>query len=149
MGGQVATFQNNNNRRLERSISSQEVPQRLTFASTYELPFGNGKAFLEGLPAVPNWIVSGWQVNGILTLQGGIPLVLTTAVNNTNSFGGGSRPNTNGSSAKLEGATVERINRYFDTSTFSLPEPFKFGNVSRTPPDVRAPGVVNTDLFVF
>jgi hypothetical protein len=41
---------------------------------------------------------------------------------------------------------VNRLNRYFDTSAFSLPGPFTFGNVSRTLPDVRAPGQVNFDF---
>ncbi len=139
--GPTPNFQNHNNRKLERSISSQEVSQRVSIAATYDLPFGRGNA-----PAPITRLISGWQINSIVSLQSGIPLSLTTSVNNTNSFGGGSRPNNNGRSAKLSGPTVERLNRYFDTSVFSLPSPFTFGNTSRTLPDVRAPGQVNFDL---
>ena len=39
-----------------------------------------------------------------------------------------------------------RLNRYFDTSQFTIPAPFTFGNVSRTLPDVRSPGRRNYDL---
>ena len=34
----------------------------------------------------------------------------------------------------------------FDTGAFTLPDAFTFGNVSRTLPDVRGPGLVNFDL---
>lgn len=40
------------------------------------------------------------------------------------------------------------MNRYFDTSVFSQPAPFTFGNTARTLPDVRAPGVMNFDFSV-
>ena len=67
-------------------------------------------------------------------------------MNNTSSFGGGSRPNSNGQSAKLEGPISGRLNRYLDTSVFSLPAAYTFGNVARTLPDVRTPGTVNFDF---
>ena len=50
--GSVPNFQNNNNRKLERSISSQEVSQRLSIAATYDLPLGKGKRFLLERPFV-------------------------------------------------------------------------------------------------
>jgi hypothetical protein len=44
-------------------------------------------------------------------------------------------------------ATVQSpLNRYFDTSQFTLPPTFSFGNVSPTLHDVRAPGRRNYDL---
>jgi hypothetical protein len=144
--GIVQTFQNNNDRRSERSISSQDVPQRFTMTCNYELPFGKGKRLLAALPAWGEKLVGGWQINGIPTLQSGIPLGLVTSVNNTSSFGGSSRPNNNGKSAKLSGPTSERLNRYFDVSVFSLPAQYTFGNTGRTLPDVRSPGMVNLDL---
>ncbi len=144
--GPVPSFQNHNNRKLERSISSQEVPQRLSLAYNYELPIGKGKALAGSLSGLVEKLAGGWQINGVSSFQSGRPLALATSVNNTNSFGGGSRPNNNGKSAKLEGATLDRLDHYFDTRVFSLPEPFTFGNTSRTLPDVRSPGVVNFDF---
>lgn len=81
-------------------------------------------------------------------MQRGVPLGLTTANNQTNSFSGGSRPNNNGQSAELHGNIKSRLNQYFDTSVFSQPPAFTFGNVSRTLPDVRTPGFVNFDFSV-
>ena len=91
-------------------------------------------------------ILGGWQVNGLASFQSGIPLTLTTQVNNTNSYGGGSRPNSTGVSAKLSGPVVDRLNRYFDTSAFTQPDPYTFGNLGRTLPDVRGPANINFDL---
>jgi len=72
----------------------------------------------------------GWTLAGITTLQRGKPLALTTATNNTNSLGGGSRPNNNGHSAQLEGAE-RTLTRCFNTSVFSQPDPFTFGSTGR------------------
>jgi len=38
------------------------------------------------------------------------------------------------------------LDRYFDTSVFSQPPPFTFGNTARTLSDIRAPGAVNFDF---
>ena len=50
--------------------------------------------------------------------------------------------------AELSGAPQTRLNRYFDTSQFTVPAPFTFGNVARTLPDARGPSRVNYDLAV-
>jgi hypothetical protein len=144
--GDEPNFQNHNNRRAERSLNSHLASQRFTVAAGWELPIGRGKALASGLSPLADKFLGGWQINWISAIQTGIPLALTTAVNNTNSYGGGSRPNSVGRSAKLSGPTRARLDRYFDTSAFTQPEPFSFGNVSRTLPDVRGPGQVNVDL---
>jgi hypothetical protein len=144
--GDVPNFQNNNDRRSERSVNSQLADHRLSIAAGWELPFGRGKALVSGVSPLADKFIGGWQINWISVFQGGIPLVMSTAVNNTNSYGGGSRPNSTGKSAKLEGPIRDRLSRYFDTSAFTQPEPFTFGNVARTLPDVRGPGSVNFDL---
>jgi len=76
-------------------------------------------------------------------------LNLTTAVNTTNSFGGGQRPNSNGLSAKIEGSAQDRLGRWFNTSAFTLPAAFTFGNLARTLPDGRSHGIANYDLTIF
>ena len=43
----------------------------------------------------------------------------------------------------------DRLNRYFDTSVFSQPATYTLGNVSRTLPDVRSPGLRNFDISLF
>ena len=139
-------FQNNNNQRAERSLGSTDVPQRFVLSYNWELPFGPGRALLGGSRSVAGKVVGGWQVNGVTTLQNGLPLGLSTSANQTNSLGGGSRPNNSGTSAKLSGSIQSRLNKYFDTSVFSQPPAFTFGNTGRTLPDVRAPRRVNFDF---
>jgi hypothetical protein len=136
--------QDNNNLRLERAVPPQDVPQRLVLSYVYELPFGKGKRFLNG-SKLASVVAGGWTVTGITTFQSGRPLALNTATNNTNSMGGGSRPNNNGHSANLP-ADQRTLNRWFDTSVFSQPDPFTFGNTGRLLPDVREPGISNFDF---
>jgi hypothetical protein len=93
-------------------------------------------------------VIGGWQVNGIFSSQSGIPLGLT-AQNTSNSLGGGERPNSTGRSAELSGAIQGRLTKFFDTTQFTQPAPFTFGNVSRTLPDVRGPRSTNLDLSLF
>src|SRR5207237_235027 len=73
---------------------------------------------------------------------------LTTSSNLTNSLGGGSRPSNNGKSARLEGDPRARLTGFFDTSVFSQPPAFTFGNTSRTLPDVRNHGTNNLDFGI-
>jgi hypothetical protein len=141
-------FQDNYNRSADRSLVGFDQSRRLVLSANWELPFGPGKPFLSHSQRLVSLLVGGWQVNSITAIQSGFPLGLTTSVNQTNSFGGGSRPNNSGKSAALDGPVETRLNRYFDTSAFSQPAAFTFGNTSRTLPDVRSPGVVNFDFSI-
>lgn len=145
--GGVPGYQNNNDRKAERSVSSQEVPQHFVLSYVYELPFGPGKRLLPG-GGVLGKFVGGWQINGITTFESGIPLSLNTASNPTlGRIGSGNlRPDNNGHSAKLSGSVGDRLDHYFDTSVFSQPAAWTFGNTARTLPDVRAPGTNNFDF---
>ncbi len=59
------------------------------------------------------------------------------------------RPNNNGHTAELSGSVSQRLNDYFNTSVFSQPAAFTFGNVGRTLPDVRNPSSHNIDFSLF
>lgn len=113
-------------RRAERSVDPTDVSNRLVISGIYELPFFKASRF------------GGWQVNVIGTMQGGLPLVVRGANNFL-----ANRPSSTGVSARLDNPTPER---WFDTAQFVNPPNFTFGNVGRTLPDVRGPGIVNFDL---
>jgi len=144
--GNVPNFQNANNRRLERSISSQEVSQRLSANYTLMLPFGKGQRFLRDGKGPLAAVFGGWQLNGIHAFQTGRPITITNASNNANAFNSVQRPNSTGVSAKLSGPVKDRLDRYFDTSQFTQPTAFTYGNVARSLPDVRTPGATTFDL---
>jgi hypothetical protein len=78
-----------------------------------------------------------------------MPLRLTAQPNVTGSLGGGSRPNSTGVSAKLDGSAQSRLTRWFDTRQFTAAPAFTFGNAARTLPDVRSHGTNNWDLSLF
>ena len=151
-------FLNNNNRRLDRSLAVADVPHRLVVSYTVELPFGKQGRYLRNLgPA--NLLVDGWQVSGLYTAQSGTPIAVGTRTNLTGAFNdvtdvygsysSNSRPNNNGTSAKLTTDPRSRLNRWFDTSVFSQPAPYTYGNAPRTLPDARWHGTNNLDLGLF
>jgi len=146
LGPISGTFADQYNRGLEWSVSPQDVSRRLVTSFVYDLPFGKGRKFANSMPRIANVLISGWQVNGILTWQTGTPIILTGALNQTSLFTGSQRPDNNGHSAAIDNPTIDR---WFNTSVFYQPPPFTFGNTSRTLPDVRNPGIANADLSLF
>lgn len=141
----VPPVQDAYNLAAERSLSEGDVSQRLVISHTLELPFGRGRALAGDVGRALDLAIGGWSATGAFSWNTGFPLALTS----TGNSGVGSavlRPNSTGKSAKLEGAPQTRLDRYFDITQFTVPEPFTFGNVSRTLPDVRGPSRVNYDL---
>jgi hypothetical protein len=141
--------QNWRNLQLERAPSLNDVPHRAVISYVYDLPFGKGQPLAGGVTGVVAKLVSGWGINGVSTFQSGFPLGLSTAVNLTNSFGGGSRPNWTGQSARLDGPAQQRLSRWFDTTQFSQPAAFNFGNTARVLSNIRAHGINNFDFAIF
>ncbi len=136
------------NRRADRTISDQDISQRMVTSFNYALPFGKSAKIGRDWSPIVDGFLGGWQVNGIVNFQTGIPLALTTS---NNSFSNNIilRPNNNGSSGKLEADSSSRIDKYFKTENFIAPLPYTFGNTSRTLPDVRGPGLSNLDFSLF
>lgn len=146
--GAAGSKQDAYNRSAERSISAQDVSQRLVISSNYDLPFGRHRKFLSAMPSALEYLLGGWQVNGIATFQTSVPLQITQG-NNTNLYSVGQRPNNNGTSAKKDGPIDQRLTSYFDQSVFSQAPSFVFGNTSRTSPDLRGPGTRAFDGSLF
>lgn len=146
--GAGAGIQNIYDRHADRSVSSNDVSQTLNFSFVYQLPFGKSKRFGAHWNHLKDGLLGGWQINGITTFQTGLPLVLVAQ--NTSASGSNTlRPNNNGKSAKLSGPAESNLGKYFNTSEFSQPAPFTFGNTGRTLPDVRTPGSANVDFSLF
>ena len=107
----------------------------------WEMPLGKGKRYLTR-GGLADWVLGGWQTNGILTIQSGLPFspVLNTSTTNT---GTGSRPNYSG--AKIN--YPHTLQQWFDPSVFSIPAPYTYGNAGR---DILfGPGRVNWDMSLF
>jgi len=146
--GGNGTSQNANDLRSDYSLSTADVPRNFTGAVVYTLPFGRGQRFGGNWNRAVDAFLGGWAINTIQTVSSGTPLALS-ATNNNNNFGPGERPNWNGTNPRLSGRIENRLNRYFNTSAFSQPAAYTYGNVSRTIGSVRNPRYVNTDLSLF
>ena len=147
----VGSLQDNNNLQGERSLSSQDVPQRMVISYVLDLPFGQGKKYLSNVNGSLNSIVGGWGVDGVTTFQRGFPLVFRNGqVNDATLFGAGSRPNLLPGCIKSSAATgIARLNDWFNTSCFTAPPDFTFGNEPRVDSTLRSDGVNNFDVAAF
>jgi len=134
------------NQHADRSVSAQDVSSRFVASVNYELPFGHGKPFLSSLPRAANAVLGGWQANAIVTLQDGLPVIMTQSVNQTGIGSSSQRPNVNGQDPSLPN---RNINQWFNTTVFSVAPPYTFGNAPRTLPNVRQPGLKTADLSLF
>lgn len=142
------TNQDAYNLRNDWSNSTADVSKRFVGSFVYSLPFGNKQRFGAHWNRFTDAILGGWQANGIFTAQTGTPLALT-ASNNANIFNPGERPNTNGQDAGLNGSVESRLNEFFNVSDFSQPATYTYGNVARTLPNIRGPGLRNLDFSLF
>jgi hypothetical protein len=142
------SFQDSYNVRIARSVTGQHIPHRLVWSGTYDIPMGRGRKFGADLPKWADLIAGGWQVNGIVAMQSGNALGISSR-NTINAFTQAARANNNGRSPKLEGDAHSRLGRWFDTSVFSQPAAFTFGNVGTLVPDLTNHGVQNYDLSLF
>ena len=119
-----------------------DIPHVFVASYVYELPFGKGRPFLSDMPTALDLVIGGWQVNGITTIRSGAPLVVTVQTSLLNT--------TTGNYANLACSDVglpKTVEQWFDTSCFTPPAQFVFGNSGKS--HVRGPGVVNFDLSLF
>lgn len=135
-------LQNPYNRRADWGNSNNDVRHRLNVFATYELPFGNGKRWLSGTDAFSRYIVGGWEVDGIIAAQSGLPFtVLAPSATN------------NGTSSRAD--VVSGVNPYPDNQTlqqwfnpaaFSVPAAscYCYGNAGRD--ILTGPRAFNVDL---
>jgi hypothetical protein len=56
---------------LERGNSDTDVRHRFTFSNVYDLPIGRHRSFGSGMPKALDFVVGGFQLNNIITLQSG------------------------------------------------------------------------------
>jgi hypothetical protein len=126
------------NRRACRSIEPQDVTHNFVLTGLYELPFGPGRQFFSS-GGVMGHILGGFQVNGVLTLRSGLPLLVRGANN-----GAADRPNLVADPALPSDERTPA--RWFDTGAFVAPPAFTHGNTPRALDNARGPGFSSVDL---
>jgi len=148
--GPVANFQaaDSFNKRLEKDVSTGNVPHIFASGFVYELPFGRGRT--RSLTGWQDLLAGGWQLAGIIRLQSGSPIAVTQATN-LNAFAGYGiqRPNRIADPALPSGERT--TGRYFNTAAFGQAPQFAIGASSRNPvsgPAYRAADVMVGKTFV-
>jgi hypothetical protein len=104
---------------------------------------GKGKKFLTDAPRVVDFLLGGWQTNGIATVRSGQAMYIRVATVRLNA-------GTTENWANITCSEVnqpKKVEQWFDTSCFSAPAQFQFGNSGKG--HVRGPGLVNFDLLLF
>jgi hypothetical protein len=145
--------QDPNNRRAERSLSFFDVRQRFVASYVLDLPFGRGQRFLSDAKGVENAVIGGWGINGITTFQTGFPISIgyNGATGISTYFGGGNpRPNyTSGCKKPIGGSSQSRLNEWFNTSCFTAPAYWGYGDEPRADATLTNAGVANYDFALF
>jgi hypothetical protein len=150
----VGGVQDWNNLAGERSISSQDVSQRLVSSYVLDLPFGKGKRYLGGVSGVTSKVVSGWGLDGVTTFQRGFPVKISfgkgTPLSALGLGIGGLRPNVvSGCDKNVSGSPVSKLGGWFNTACFTNPPDFGFGDESRVDATLRQQGIKNFDFAIF
>jgi len=130
-----------NSRNLKDDYGNSDYDTRNDFngAVFYNLPrLGRG----------PDWISSGWQVNGAATFRGGFPFNIATSSDNSGTGEKYQRPNFVGN--PYTGVTRSIVSsgiQWINPAAFATPAPGTYGNLRRN--QVFGPGYGDIDLSVF
>ncbi|MEB2363866.1 MAG: carboxypeptidase regulatory-like domain-containing protein [Bryobacteraceae bacterium] len=121
--------------RLPLRYSQYGLPQRYTLSAVWEIPFGRGRRIGAAVNRWVQGVNGGWQVNGNLTLERGVPLVVRAC---SQSPYAGPRPSRmRGRQAGTPGNAHERLGSpsstlgYINAATLRLSHPDEFGGVAR------------------
>jgi hypothetical protein len=143
----VSSPQNVYNLAAEWAYAAGTTPWRSTAGWTYELPFGNGKQWLNNNRAM-NYAVGGWSINGTMIISSGFPLFVYQNNNNAGIGAQVQRPNATGVSPLVGGSPEDRLNNYINPAAFSLAPQYTFGNLARSI-SYLGPGMANWDISLF
>ena len=140
----------------EYGIGLLDVPHKLVFSPIAELPFGEGKRWLNG--GIGNILLGDWTVSSIISIESGFPLTYSTNTNTSNIFTRVQRPN--GTPTATDGSRHERIappqgsactsdcgtGQWLTQTGLSTPANFTLGTMPRTDDSVRTPHRNNWDF---
>ena len=136
----------------ERGDQTLDVRNRFVANALWNLPIGRGGQYFNSTPVVKD-IIGGWQLNTIVTLQGGNPFTLT-ADDKSETGGGYINAYADCNGDPLVGATRDHHRFipngggfYMNPASFNEPALGHFG--SCRPDSIHGPGWKNTDLSVF
>ena len=138
---------------LNKGPCAFDVPHNFVTSYILELPFGKGRKYLSNAMKPVDFALGGWQLQGINTVQSGVPYDVGINVDRANTGTGGQRPD-------VVGVPVEprRLGCWYFTSSnpacrallpnqtdaFVLPAQFTYGNAARG--ILRGDGLLQFDM---
>jgi hypothetical protein len=120
-----------------------DVRHRLVGSAVWELPVGKGQKLGDDWPGYLQQALGNWQVNGILTLQSGLPISPILGFDNSNTGNFQDRPDT----VCNPNTGPRTIFEWFNTSCFALPAPYTYGDTGRN--TIDGPPIKNLDISLF
>jgi hypothetical protein len=122
--------------------ASFDIRNSAVINATYDLPFGEGKAF-HGSPWADR-LAGNWQLSGIETLQSGLPFTPQLSYNPAND-GDSRNPVRPSWNPDFTGPVVQGgPNQYFNPAAFIQPLAGTYGNVGRN--ILQGAGLATTDV---
>ena len=120
-----------------------DVPHRLVTSFIYELPWGSSRKFQ--VPGALGAVVNDWSVNGILSLNSGLPF----SISSTDRANAGPGRNVRADCAgdPVPDGFEQTLERWFDTSAFATPALFTHGDCGYN--SVRGPSSKTMNMSVF
>jgi hypothetical protein len=133
----------------EKAVSDFNYPQRLSLAYLWAMPFGSSVAKLQNQRL--NYLIQGWEVGSVLTVQSGPPFTPVMSgnvsgadeINNATVQADTDRPNV-ASGTFYPGKQTPQ--QWVLPSAFRTPSAFTFGNAGRN--ILRGPGLGSCDFSV-
>ena len=141
--GEFGTPTDQYNANLDYGPASYDRTHVFTLAHTLVFPFGKGHKFLTSGGRILNGAISGWQFNGITTLESGLPFSATLSNNASLNSDMSLRPNI---IADPLGGISQNRNQWFNPAAFAVPASYRFGNAARNA--IRGPNLFTADLSV-
>ena len=155
-GSALASSQNQNgpgqimspyNLRADWGPASHDVQHSASANASYELPMGRGKQFLGNVSGVAGALLSGWQANGIVSLQAGFTVTPLVGSNRSGDANVRSTDRPNANPAFSGDRIVGDVNRWFDPNAFVLQTAGTYGNAGKG--ILKGPGLASVDFSLF
>ena len=143
VGSHAGSPQDWKDRRLEHSVSPQDVKYQFTWDVSYDLPVGKGRAL--NLTGIGNAILGGWTANGVAYFSTGVPIVSPVVAASLSYF----NQRTDLICDPSKGAPHTAA-AWFNPTCFAAPaSPFVPGNAPAYLDHVRTMGANDVDLSLF
>lgn len=145
--GGTTTVMDPDNPKGDWGPSNFDVTHRFTGNFSYQLPVGRGKSYLGDIKGLADVLVSGWQLNGIITAQSGFPFTPLVGFNQSGS-GDSRNPDRVSLNPNFSGALIVGTpQQWYNPKGFLLPAAGTYGNAGRD--ILRGPGVAEFDASLF